>query len=252
VFLADTDTGEIKELADLGSISSNAFIGIGYREIKVSPDGKTFAVGAMDGTDIYAMDGRLIRENVLPFVPNDSSTIDYPSLFWLPDSSGLIVATPDTIYSTESCDLPAHTLWRYLIETNAATPIALELPPAMDTFEVSPDGNWVVYGGYCEPSLYLGNLINGQTKIFGEGMRNLQFFWSPDSKRVMLGQRRVTTSFYKPPVSIEGYSPQWVDANHFISIERNYLIGEIAGDEIVYYDSGISYLDVILAMKPKP
>ncbi len=92
-FLADIDTGEIKKLADLGTVLFNIDIGSDLRNVKVSPDGKMLAIGTLDGVDIFAQNGKLIRDNILPYTPS-TSTLLFPSLFWLPDSSGLIDSAP--------------------------------------------------------------------------------------------------------------------------------------------------------------
>jgi hypothetical protein len=256
IFLADSDTGKIGRLADFGLHCQT--YGIISKDIKISPDGKMLAVGTLDGVDIFTMDGNLIRDNVLPYIASTAYTF-FPSLFWLADSSGLIVALPDTIYNTQAHgDLAAHTIWRYTIASNAAVQIPLEPPPWMDTFVVSPDGNWIAYGGYSDPSLYLGNLVNGHMQIFGNNSQQPSFSWSPDSKHLIAGWT-VLTSFDRPPVVV-GSGSEWIDSNHFtyydlpannptIQQER-VLIAEIRGDEIFLYDLGLPYLS-LRAIKPK-
>jgi len=212
IFIADTDAGEIKKLADF-SLNYH-FYDSAPRNIAVSPNGKMLAVGALDGTQILALNGKVIRRNVLPYKPN-MDNIFFPSLSWLPDSSGLIVAIPDKVFHTPVCDnLTAHTLWRYTIATNTAIQIPLDPPPMMHTFQISPDGNWVVYGGYCQPLLYRGNLANGQTQVFGEDDNHPNFYWSSDSKHIIY-LNAIVISFDDPLVYI-GWSSVWIDANHFL------------------------------------
>jgi WD40 repeat protein len=249
-FLTNTDTGGIKKLADLGSLFANPNFGE-FGNIKISPDGKMLAVGTPDGMDIFTLDCSPIRGKVLPYKPSTSSII-YPSLFWLPDSSGLIMALPDTIYNTQGHgDLTAHTIWRYTIANDSVTKIPLDPPPWMYTFDVSPDGNWIAYGGYSDPTLYLGNLANGHTQSFGEDGSHPFFVWSPNSKHLMIGRWTVVTSFDKPPVVIAGEGARWIDPNHFISNQERFLIAEIRGDEISYYDSGFTLPSLVAAIKPK-
>lgn len=247
-FLANADKGEIRKLADLGSLFANLDFGE-PRNIKISPDGKMLAVGLPDGMNIFTLDGNLIRDNILPFTPSTNSIV-YPSLFWLPDSSGLIEALPDTTYYTIGHGyLPAHTIWRYTIEGNVTTKISLDPPPWMLTFDVSPDGNWVAYGGYSDPTLYVGNLANGHTQTFGEDGSHPFFFWAPDSKHLIVGWA-ILISFNKPLVTI-GSGSEWIDANHFIyhdlpannpeiRQERD-LIAEIKDDNLFLYDPEILY-----------
>ncbi len=229
VYHANTDTREIIKLADLGPIFSFSNIEINRtpRNIAVSPDGKMIAIGTMHGVDLFAWDGKTIRDKILPYTPSTSAIV-YPSLFWLPDSSGLIVAVPDTTYSTLACDnLPAHVIWRYTIADNAANQMPLDPPPMVDTFEISPDGKWIAYGGYCQPSLYLGNLGNGNTLIFGENDSHPTFSWSPDSKHLIIGRVSLLTTVGKPLDVIRGEGSQWIDSNHFICQEETALIAEI-------------------------
>ena len=249
--LVDTDTGEIRKLADLDRHLVGISISYTPRSVKISPDGKMLAVGTMDGVDIYSMDGKIIRDDILPYTIKTTTRI-LPSLYWLPDSSGLIIAIPDRIYTTIAHgDFPAHTIWRYTIDSNTMVRTSVEPPPWLFAFEVSPDGNWVAYGGYSDPLLYLGNLVNGDTQIFGMNSSHPSFFWSPDSKYLWIRWGGAITSFDKPPVYIAGNVNQWIDANHLISDNEKSLIAEIRGDEIVYYDSGFSHPSVIVVIRPK-
>jgi hypothetical protein len=259
IFLADTDIGEIRKLADLGLALQN-HDPIIQDNIRFSPDGKMMAVGTMGGVAIFTLDGKIIRENILPYTPSEAD-VPFPSLFWLPDSSGLLVALPDKnrpdpFYVDGTA--PAYTIWRYKIEDNSTAQIPFD-PPVAGTFEVSPDGNWIVYGGLSPAAteLYLGNLADGSAKAFGNDlMRNFQ--WSSDSKYFIHGNA-VVISFDKPPV-LGGGSTQWIDSNHFIyfdSTENNpaiqqkrILIGEIRGNEVYYYESGLPYSG-LSTIKPK-
>ncbi len=258
IFLADADTGKIQKLADLGLALQNYDPNI-QNNIRFSPDGKMMAVGTMEGMKIFTLDGEIIRQNILPFTPSTSDA-PFPSLFWLPDSSGLIVALPDKIHPDPFyvSGAPAYTLWRCKIQNNSTTEIPFD-PPVAGAFEVSPDGNWIVYGGIslAETELYLGNLKDGSAKIFGNDlMRNFQ--WSSDSKHFIHGNA-VVISFDKPPV-FGGGSTQWVDSNHFIYFDipennptirqERVLIAEIRGDEVYFYESGLPYPGII-AIAPK-
>jgi Tol biopolymer transport system component len=234
-FLANADSGETKKLAYLGSFFADRYE---LRNIKISPDGKMLAIGAPDGMDIFTLDGNLIRDNVLPYEPNKYG--DYPSLFWLPDSSGLIVALPNTSYG----DHPAYTFWRYTIINNTANQVPLDPSPmtlvVVDKFQVSPDGNWILYGGNSnyDISLYLGNLTDGHTQVIGS-LVYPGFLWSPDSKHFLYGN--FISAIDKSPIRINGHYLSWLNANHYVYIvtvenKSKTYIGEINGSTILSYE----------------
>lgn len=263
VFLANTDTGKITKLTDLGLLLTTPGFGeagVGslfinpyrdeFRNIKISPNGKLLAVGTSDGIDIFTLDGKLIRDNILPFTPSADSMI-HSSLFWLPDSSGLIAALPDTTHNTPGLGyVPAHTIWRYTIGGDVIAKIPLNPPPWSLTFDVSSDGNWIAYGGYSDPTFYLGDLRNGHTQIFGvDRNQHALFSWSPGGQYLINNMSTVVISFDKPHIFIEGESARWFDSNHFISYQERWLIGEITTSEIYYYDLGIN--SIVNLIKPK-
>jgi WD40 repeat protein len=247
-FLADTDTGDIKKIGD--------FTGT----IEVSPDGKMLAVGAMDGMKIFTLDGRLMRDDILPYTPSHSD-FPFPTLSWLPDSSGLIVAIPDKTYNTLPCGpLPAHSIWRYTLAGNTVVQIPLEPSPMDYTIAISPDGNWIAYGGVCQPLLYLGNLVTGQTQIFGQDDTRPSFSWSSDSKHLIIHYSALLTSLDKPSIRVVSGSIWWLDAHHFGNVIESYisfnkfhdrnLVGEIRGDEIFYYEPpGGDFIPIIMKAK---
>jgi dipeptidyl aminopeptidase/acylaminoacyl peptidase len=239
VSLADTDTGAIKKLADLGLVlQQNSIPG----NVEVSPNGKMLAVGSTGSTDIYDMDGKIIRHDILPFKPSTPDVL-FPYLFWLPDSSGLIAALPNTLGYSHAYDyVPASTLWRYSIKSNVAHPLPLDPAPMFDTFQVSPDGNWIVYGGLgYEPAVYLGNLVDGRTNIVGEHIQ-AYFYWGPDS------QHFTTTvagselgSIDAPMFTLTCQYEQWIDAHHFTCFytDERIRMAEIdAAGAIKIYDLG--------------
>jgi hypothetical protein len=253
-FLADTDTGKIRKLVDLGQVVGNINVSSIPDNIKLSPDGKMLAVGTKDGMKIFTLDGRLIHDNILPYTPS-YNTFPSPTLSWLPDSSGLIVAAPDQTYSTTACDsLTAYTMWRYTIDDDNAVQIPLDPPPMGDLIAISPDGNWIAYGGECQPNLYLGNLVTGQTQVFEQDDSRPDFSWSSNSKHLIIHNSTLLTSLDKPSIYV--VDAAWIDANHFLSmVDVNgppfrYLIGEIRGDDVFYYDEQRSD-DSLVFLKPK-
>lgn len=233
-FRVNTDTGEIRKIADLGDNYCSR-----GRCIRISPNGKMFAIGTNNDIKIYNLDGVLIHGDILPYTPYKESNL-YPSLFWLPDSIGLIVALPDTFYTTQSHgDYTAHTMWRYDIDSDTAIQIYLNPPPWEQSFAVSPNGKWVAYGGYSDPTLYLGNLDSGTVSVFGRDSSHPSFFWSSNSQHLIAGWRvftSLTKPYYETPQAVE-----WIDDKRFIvavPLQTRTLIGEIVDGEVFFYEWG--------------
>lgn len=245
IFVADTDTGRIKKLADLGlSFQQNETPG----NIVVSPDGRMVAVGTIDGIDIFTLDGNIIRRDIKPYTPNRASTV-FPSLFWLPDSSELILAIPDTIYENHSYDsFVGNTLWRYTIDDSVAVQIYLDspIPGGTRQFDISPDGNWSAYGGISagEPTVYIGNLTDGHRISYGKDLQP-SFSWGPDSKYFIYSSTNsILGSLGAPPLFLGNCRFQkWINADHFTchiyekNVEKICMVEIIAG-AIKIYDLG--------------
>ncbi len=240
LFLTDTDTGNIKKLSDLGVASES---NRPARNIRISPNEKMIAVGNMECVEILDMDGNVIRKNILTYKPSTPTRSRFPSLFWLPDSSGLTIALPD---SKDRDGYLAYSLWRYTIENQSAVQIALELAPMYDdsTFDVSPDGNWIVHGDMY--TAFLGNLVTGQVKnIIMEYPAMPHFSWGPDSNHFLYGgslENMTTVNNTLSFTSICG-DGTWVDASHFICVmpELYYGLGMavIKGGEVKNYTLGL-------------
>lgn len=256
LFLANTDTGTMEKLVDLGlALQQNSI----SRNIEVSPDGKMVAFGTMQGVGIITIEGKIVRNNILPYKPS-TSTVLFPFLYWLPDSNGLIVALPNTIYhSTAYGDFPAYTVWRYRIDKNDATQILLDSPLrgiGIGDFDISPDGNWGIYGGIGEAdsSLYIGNLTNGHTQIFGHDIQP-SFSWSPDSTHfIYTSNNSVLGTIDQQFILIKNCGfIQWIDAGHFTCNVGSIRMAEIdAGGEVKLYDLGFGKdVEDTLLIKPK-
>lgn len=259
IFLIDANTGKIKKLDYLGKLVEHEHFGI-KNNIRFSPNGKMLAVGTKEGITIFTLDGEVIRQNILPFV---SEFEIFPSLFWLPDSSGFVAALPDALADVAMWDhTTAYTVWRYSLNDNSAVQISFDPPVIQYYFEVSPDGNWMVYyGGIYESPyyLYLGNLTDGDTMRLGTAGEQGDMLWSPDSKYFLstIGIETLDGLVLRPmPPAFS-----WVDARRFSATRFSlvngdehgqYLVGEIRDDGTFFYDTGFSYpLYNLLLMKPK-
>jgi len=256
IFLIDADSGKIKEILAPGPANLHDYV----REFNLSPDGKMISIATIGHIDILGITGSDVRHNILAYKPS-TSRAQFPAQFWLPDSSGLIVALPNTIYhSTAYGDLPAYTLWRYTIDNQKAVHIPLDAPLmnlefSMDRFQVSLDGNWILYGGNSdnETSAYLGNLANGKAQLLGD-LRPPYFSWSPDSKHFLSGN--FLGAIEKPLFPINGFGLSWIDANHYIYISLDKKpktrIGELGGNTTRLYELGFDKdVDDSLSIKRK-
>jgi dipeptidyl aminopeptidase/acylaminoacyl peptidase len=252
LFLANADTGNIKRLADLGIASQ---VSPPTKNIKISPNGKMIAIGGMEHMDILDMEGNIIRQNILTYKPSTPSRSLFPSLFWLPDSSELTIALPD---SKDRDGFLAYSLWRYTIGNQSAVQISLDPAPMYDdfTFDVSPDGNWIVYGNTYV--VFLGNLVNEQVKIIEEAQQS-SFSWGPDSRHFAFGTNLwYISTIDNPSVVIRTPSlKDWVDSTHYLNyyIENNkakIAMAEISGDAIkIYGTEGGEDSEDFFFIKPK-
>lgn len=251
----NTDTGEIKELVTPDKPDQHNLGG----NFKVSPDGKMVSVVAIGHLDLFSIDGRVIRRNILPYTPSTTYNL-FPEQSWLPDSSGLIIGLPNTIYDSVAYgDVPAYTVWRYTIDNNIAVQIPLDPSPMFYEFHASPDGNWILYGGVAEyeSSLYIGNLVDGETRFFDNAVYP-HFSWSPSSKKFLFANK--LGALDKPPATIGIINPLgWIDNTHFTYHELlvgipdtdiQILVAEIKGEIIFTYDLGTS-LPNLKVIKPK-
>lgn len=255
LFLTHTDTGNIKKLADVGLSTQ---YGISMKNIRISPNGKMIAIGNMERMDILDMDGNIICQNILTYKPSTSDVL-FPSLFWFPDSSGLTIALPDSINRDRFL---AYSLWRYTIKDQSAVQISLDPAPMHNdsTFDVSPDGNWIVYGNLYV--VFLGNLVNEQVNIIIDHDADIsRFSWGPDSRHFFFQASLWSITSIDNPSSVTffgGTLRQWVDKTHFVhdyyaenKDPRIYMM-EINGDNIKIYDLGVGKdVENSVFVKPK-
>lgn len=248
LYFADMDTGLIKEILPPRNFDQYDHNG----NFVISPDGNMVSVAMSDHIDIFSLNGEIIRQNILFHTPTTPSQL-FPVQYWLPDSSGLIVAIPDVINFGWAYDYhPTYTVWRYEIEKNEGVQVSLDPPPSMFYFDcgkvisVSPDANWILYD-YWDESLqtgafYVSNLNETHSQeISGVCKRYSAYPWSSDSKHFIYG-----TPFLG---SIEGESISiidlkafvgWFDANHFIYLAGDGKtsigqVGEVNGDAVLNY-----------------
>jgi WD40 repeat protein len=248
IFLLNADTGEIRQFlapAKAGQYNHN-------NNFKVSPNGKLVSVVMSGHLDIFGIDGKVVRKNVLPYTPSTPIELS-PVQYWLPDSSGLIVALPAVIHASPPIPDINYTVWRYAIDGNAAVQISLDPSPKLifiecgDVIKVSPDGNWILYGSNETGTalLYFGNLSNGQTQFYAPLVCPWTSApsWSPDSKHFVYGDHFLG-SIDESSIPIgPDYSSfgKWIDATHYTYVfaEENALklrVGEMVGETILTYD----------------
>jgi Tol biopolymer transport system component len=256
LFIADTDTTAVEQLANLGlAYQQNTPNG----NVRISPDGKLIAIGTMDGLRILALDGEVTRESILGYKPSTSSKL-FPSLFWLSDSSALIAVLPDALYPTNAYgDFIAHTVWRYSVEENSASQVSLNPPLMGFNFDISPDGKWAIYGGFSgyDTELYLADLTTGHVQIFGDDLQP-GFWWGLDSKHFAYGTAFQNISTIDNPSSVINICDllQWVDAKHFLCRVDAYgtklRMGEFEGENIRIYNLGLDEnVEFSVVVKPE-
>jgi Tol biopolymer transport system component len=251
LFVANTDTGEIKELlkprlvGDMFSLANGNF--------SVSPDGKMVSVAMSGHIDIFSMEGKVIYPNIATYTLSTPMEL-FPMQYWLPDSSGLILALPaERIYDPTNTT-PTYSVWRYGLDSNVAVQVPLDPPPTEPGgcgIRVSPDGNWIIYDTDAA-DLYIGNLSNGYTQLYAQNACP-HYSWSPDNRHFIYAHGVKDELFLgtvdEPLVSIgEVGFLGWFDASHYIYYilpashqgKKNILVGEIDGKKIATYESEIS------------
>ena len=270
ISIVDTDTAEIKELVKSEEVGLYTTVG----NFSASPNGKLIAVESPGYIDILDINGKAIRQNIIPYTPSIPSYGGFsllPSSFWLPDSSGLILIVPDGATFVGGFDVPAYSVWRYDMDTASATRISLtpslvDLPIATcGGHQVSPDGKWILYYGsedYTRDpldgtySLYIGDLRNGQVQRYdklycwgGGGWGTDSRYFSYGDKLGVIGNASITIRFSQ--------LNRWVDDFHFVFSDNNLkpsetrtLMAEIKGNTVVFFDLGIPFFDLV-TIKPK-
>jgi hypothetical protein len=257
--LVDADTGEKRAVLAPGGKDVYPYSG----SFRVSPDGTMIAIPAAGRFEVIDLAGAPVRRNVLPYVPGSSEAL-FPELSWLLDSSGLIAALPTVTNNfTAYGSLPAYTFWRYTIEDRTIAQLPLDpYPMALqwcDRFQVSPDGNWLLYGGngdYADP-LFLGSLLTADVRPIGRQVCP-DHSWSPDSLHFLSGNN--LGSVDGPVVDLGPIEPLgWIDDIHFMYVNPANVqpaqimirIGEIGAGSVRIHDSGFTLADLVLII-PDP
>lgn len=207
----DTDTGEVRSVFPPGQVSG----------FKVSPNGRLVAINMSGHVDIVTIDGQVVRRNLVTYAPTQPDEL-FPRLFWLPDSTELIVFLPaETEYERMGAGPPTYTVWRYALDGSAAVQVLIDPLPKGSSHPVSPDGNWILYE-YLDHTIpifevYLGDLRNGSTRVYSTETTNA--YWGPDSKHIILeGEKELflgTVDNLPIPVD-RGRFLGWVDDSRYL------------------------------------
>jgi len=259
LYLADTDTGEIKEI--MPPSLGHEVIGQ-YENFSISPDGKLMSFAHEGQIDILSVDGKVIQRNIMKYTRSTPIEL-YPRVFWLSDSSGLIAALPDVIeyHGAHYSGYPAYAVWQYMFNDDVATHIPFDPPPIWvsmdcnDVMSVSPNGNWGVYHTN-DSQVYIGNLVDGSSHLYLPYMYCLPAHWSSDSIHFINGgnpDQPLLGTVDKSPAFAPGYFLGWIDAKRFIYIPYSsspvqeniqILVGEIVGETLLTYKSNVSIPDI--------
>lgn len=242
LWLADADTGKLRQLRDLKQ--GGNFL--------AAPNGKWIAVQTVDHIDVIDMQGQFIYRNLVTHAPiDDYYGIWWAKMFWTSDSSELIVVPTDIPPGTGSAMLSM--VWRYSMDSGAGIKIELNPAPVYGAYVVSPDGNWLAYtydpdagvGKDETRGVYLGDLRDGTSKLLYVPSVNERtgypeispvYYdgWSPDSiyylvhdmnSRIFLGSIR--GEFV--PLG-RWSSAMWIDNRRYLLDER--IIGEVGKQEL--------------------
>ncbi len=238
LLLVDTDTAEIKMLLGLGKGGM----------FRVSPDGNLVGIQATDHIDVIGLDGKVVYQNLATY-PSAWLYNRTPDIYWAQDSSKLNVMLPiATENALDSNGPEPRTIWQYSLDGGQAFEIHLNPPPIGDSFNISPDGNWVVYTYYyyegktdqtVTPGLYLGNLKNGTSKLVGSvqsyGLPNP--YWSPNSVNFIFNDDTSQLFLGNIDGAIilldRGQFVDWIDEDRYLYSNEVLRIGETGKDKNV-------------------
>jgi Tol biopolymer transport system component len=259
IFSVNATTGHIKELIPISLSGHLPFGGIKTKSANyfaVSPNGKLLAVAISGHVDIYTIEGQLLYDDVMTYTRSAPVEL-LPSLYWILDSSGLIMALPvedEVFYSNLVPAMPTYHLWTYSLDDDKASQL-FDVPArwlSMDCdslIHISPDRNWVFYTYIAEPpdraKIYLGN-INTTEAFQYEQVTDYcpKTSWSPGSKYFIykgVGNENFLGSFDKPPVSLGVMEViGWINATHFVYTtlyKDTVYVGEINDEGILIYDT---------------
>ena len=233
LLLIDTDTAEIKVLQDSGR--GGIF--------QVSPDGKLVGIQAINHVDVIGIGSNFIHKNLATY-PTAWLYNRKPDVYWTQDSRELSVVLPiETENALDATGPEPRTIWQYSMDGGPAVEIRLFSPPIGNSFNISPDGDWVVYtydyypGKTDEtvtPGIYIGNLRAGSSQLVETaGLYGLpySFNWSPDSVHfVLVG---IQSQFFLGNVSgeitplTEGRFLGWIDESRYLYLAGKIFLGEI-------------------------
>ena len=229
LLIADTDTGNIKQLRVPGQAGG----------FSASPNGNLIWVGAADHIDLIGLDGKIVHKNFVinPLISPGTPDLWNPRLAWMEGGDKLFVIPLDASLGAQGNDgVPEpRTIWLYPTNGGKAQEIHISPPLMGNMFNISPDGNWVVYtfGDFAQETqetatlgIYLGNLRDGTTKLIGTGesydlpLSPNSYDWSPDSTHFIFEdyQDQMFMGNIRGEIFSLGNArfARWIDANRYL------------------------------------
>lgn len=255
IYWVDTDSGEIRHA--LVGLHGNP---MQDRNFQISPDGNYLAVANSGHIDIYFF--RNFFRNDLSGDYMYLDAISYhrtlpdeflPKMYWLPDSSGMIVIVATSRYNEPATPPHTYTAFRYTLTDNKVETITLDATIMHYwgcNFSVSPNRSWILFMGNETgdrremPFVYLANLNNGHTQRYEGGSICPSFYystpkWSPDSRYFAsygsMNPTRTIGDVEGGAISFGGELIQWLDVSHYLYHTRDgkeLLIGELGGESV--------------------
>lgn len=206
----------------------------------LSPDGQYMIVKNTGQLDLHSMDGKIVRANIA----GGTAQVVY----WMPDSSGLIVLR--TWFGDG--------IWRYTLKDQRIKTISLDPDPGADKnsacyLSVSPDRNWFFYQDHDQKK-QLVSLKIGKTRYDWAG--NCSVSWSLDSQH-FASQTAIGSVDGTPPIPIDGHFIAWLDATHYLFskgktiLDLQSYIAEV-GKESAAAPTNFIWSPVYAVMEPTP
>jgi len=225
----DGDTGDINKLLPLGQVS----------DYYISPDGRLIAIHVIGHVDLFDINGKIIRRNLLTYTPSAPIYLP-PDIHWIRDSNGLIAVLPFPTFYDTSGGAPHYTVWRYALDGSLGIQVPLD-PMPKDLVAISPDGNWATYHDELG-ALYIGDLRDGNSQLYEPRPGFPLYEWSSDSLHFVYGALHLG-SVNVPPLFIDkGDFIGWLDANRYIySSDNTIVMGNVDGEKKVILNGAYEY-----------
>jgi len=249
LFWVDADSGQIRQLA---AINQGWYQGVAPNEKRLAFQ-RVFEGRHTGQIDLIGLDGKVIQPDIFASMfqePGSRFSQGYLSVQWSADG-GRLLAVPGELGEIGVC--PA--VWQYSVVSGSVQETVFNPSPEKQLFDISPDGNWMVYTACLGPDysvgdgIYLGDLRTGTTRKLGDretyGTPG-EYNWSPDNIHFYFSDSSAQKGFIGDisgnMESSCGYNSfvAWIDALRYIcGSARMGEVGKVEREYIADFPPGL-------------